>query len=277
MEIKSGDFVFLLSSDNKTFLIRAKEDKIFGTHLGNINLKDAIGKQYGEVIYSQLGKPFIILEPTLEDMMMKVRRLTQIIYPKDASLILLKTGISSGMRVIECGSGSGALTIALANAVAPNGKVYAYDRRGDFLENAKRNVKETGFSDYVDFKFREVEEGFDEEEVDIVVLDLPSPWEGVPYAAKSIRGGGRIASLSPTYNQVEKTAESLSKYGFVYIETIEVLVRKILVRTGKTRPAERMVSHTGYLTFGRKAHGLMNQYDDVIETKLQLLDTNEQG
>jgi tRNA (adenine57-N1/adenine58-N1)-methyltransferase len=157
------------------------------------------------------------------------------------------------MHVIECGTGSGALTIALANAVAPMGKVYAYDRREDFLENARKNVEEAGFSDFVEFKLREVEEEFDETEVDVVILDLPSPWEGVPAATRSIRGGGRIAIISPTYNQVEKTVESLRKSGFVYLETIEVLIRRILVRPGKTRPFERMVSHTGFLTFGRKA------------------------
>jgi tRNA (adenine57-N1/adenine58-N1)-methyltransferase len=253
MEIKPGDFVLLLSEDGKTFLMRVKEGKVFGTHLGNVSLGDAIGKRYGEAIYSQMGKPFLLLEPTLEDRMMKVKRLTQIIYPKDAALILVKTGVQSGMRVIECGTGSGALTIALANAVAPGGKVYTYDRRGDFLENARRNVEEAGFSDFVEFKLREVAEGFDETEVDIVVLDLPSPWEGIPATSRAIRGGGRIATLSPTYNQVEKTVESLKEEGFVFIETIEVLVRGILVRSGKTRPFERMVSHTGFLTFGRKA------------------------
>jgi tRNA (adenine57-N1/adenine58-N1)-methyltransferase catalytic subunit len=253
MKIKPGDFVLLLSSDNKTFLMRIKKEKVFGTHLGNVSLEDAIGKGYGETIYSQLGKPFLLLEPTLEDKMMKVKRLSQIIYPKDAALILIKTGVQSGMRVIECGTGSGALTIALANAVAPTGKVYTYDRREDFLENARRNVEEAGFPDFVEFKLRDVTDGFDETEVDIVVLDLPSPWEGVPAASLAIRGGGRIASLSPTYNQVEKTVESLKGNGFVYIETIEVLVRGILVRPDKTRPFERMVSHTAFLTFGRKA------------------------
>lgn len=262
MEIKPGDFVLLLSSDSKTFLMRVKEGKVFGTHLGNVSLGDAIGKRYGEAIYSQMGKPFLLLQPTLEDKMMKVRRLTQIIYPKDAALILIKTGVQSGMRVIECGAGSGALTIALANAVAPAGKVYTYDRREDFLENARRNVEEAGFSDFVDFKLREVAEGFDETEVDVVVLDLPSPWEGVPAASRAIRGGGRISSLSPTYNQVEKTVESLKGEGFVYVETIEVLVRGILVRPDKTRPFERMVSHTGFLTFGRKAVRVWNEEGD---------------
>ncbi|MER3448092.1 MAG: hypothetical protein C4291_15275 [Candidatus Dadabacteria bacterium] len=239
--------------------MRVKKRKVFGTHLGNVFLGDAIGKRYGEAIYSQTGNPFILLEPTLEDRMMKVKRLTQIVYPKDAALILVKAGVQSGMRVIECGAGSGALTIALANAVSPAGRVYTYDRREDFLDNARKNVDEAGFSNLVEFKLREVSDGFDETEVDIVVLDLPSPWEGVPAASRAIRGGGRVASLSPTYNQVEKTVESLKSEGFVYIETIEVLVRGILVRPDKTRPFERMVSHTGFLTFGRRAFHLKNE------------------
>ncbi len=253
MEIKHGDYVLLLSPDEKTFLVTVEEGKRMGTHLGELNLGEAIGREYGGTIYSNLNNPFILLEPTLEDRMMKVRRFTQIIYPKDAGLILLKTGIKPGMRVIECGSGSGALTIALANAVAPGGKVFTYDRSDRFLDNAKHNVENAGYGEFVEFKLREVWEGFDETDVDVVVLDLPSPWEGIPSAARSLRGGGRIASLSPTYNQVETCVEKLTEEGFVFLDTIEVLVRHIRVSTGKTRPFARMVSHTGFLTFGRKA------------------------
>jgi tRNA (adenine57-N1/adenine58-N1)-methyltransferase len=253
MKIKSGDCVLLLSPDNKTFLVDIREGKVFSTHLGNLNLGDAIGKGYGEVIHTQLGKQFFVLDPTLEDRMMKAKRLTQIIYPKDAALILLKTGIRPGFRVIECGVGSGVLTMALSNAVFPDGRIYSYDRREDLLDNAKRNVTEAGFGALVEFKLRDAKDGFDETDVDVVILDLPSPWEGVSSAAGSMRGGGRIASLSPTFNQVEKTVESLTNKGFINLETLEVLVRKFLVRSGKTRPFERMVSHTGFLTFGRKA------------------------
>lgn len=253
MNIKHGDYVLVLSPDEKTFLVTAEEGKRMGTHLGEINLGEAIGQEYGGTIYSNLNHPFILLEPTLEDRMMKVRRFTQIIYPKDAGMILLKTGIKPGMRVIECGSGSGALTIALANAVAPDGRVFTYDRSERFLDNAKKNVENAGYGEFVEFKQREVWEGFEETDADVVVLDLPSPWEGIPAAARSLRGGGRIASLSPTYNQVERCVEKLTEEGFVFLDTIEVLVRHIRVSTGKTRPFARMVSHTGFLTFGRKA------------------------
>ena len=252
MYINSGDQVLIISPDNKTYLVTVAEGKNMGTHLGELTLGDAIGKPYGDRIYSNMEHPFLLLEPTLEDKMMKVKRHTQIIYPKDAAFMILKTGIGSGMRVIECGAGSGSLTMALANAVAPDGMVFSYDVREKHLENARMNIENAGYADNVEFKLRQAQEGFDEDDVDVVVLDLPSPWDGIASAARALRGGGRIASLSPTYNQVEKCVENLEKHGFVYIETSELLLRHIRVSTGKTRPVDRMVSHTGFLTFGRK-------------------------
>ncbi len=262
MNINSGDQVLIISPDDKTFLLTVTEGKKMGTHLGEISLGDAIGKPYGDRIYSNLEHPFLLLEPTLEDKMMKVKRHTQIIYPKDAAFIILKTGIQSGMRVIECGTGSGSLTIALANAVAPNGTVFTYDSREKHLENARMNIENAGYSNNVESKLRVAQNGFDEEGVDVVILDLPSPWDGIPAAAKALRGGGRIASLSPTYNQVEKCVENLEEHGFVYIETMELLLRHIRVSAGKTRPVDRMVSHTGFLTFGRK---ILSKKEETID------------
>jgi tRNA (adenine57-N1/adenine58-N1)-methyltransferase len=265
MTINSGDQVLIISPDNKTYLVTVAEGKGMGTHLGELTLGDAIGKTYGDRIYSNLEHPFILLEPTLEDKMMKVKRHTQIIYPKDAAFIILKTGIQSGMRVVECGTGSGSLTMALANAVVPDGMVFTYDSREKHLENARKNIENAGYSDNVEFKLGVAQNGFDEEGVDVVILDLPSPWEGIPAAAKALRGGGRIASLSPTYNQVEKCVENLEEQGFVYIETVELLLRYIRVSTGKTRPVDRMVGHTGFLTFGRKTLSKKEFIDDSTE------------
>ncbi len=251
--LKRGDIVLLYSPDRKTYLISLIDDGRLGTHAGEIRHAEVLGKRYGEIVHSSTGRPFVILEPTLEDRMMKVQRLTQIIYPKDAGLILIKTGLHSGMRVIECGVGSGAATLCLATAVAPTGRVYAYDREERFLALARANVERAGLAHLVEFKARDVAEGFDEEEVDVVLLDLPSPWEGVPAARRALRGGGRLASLSPTFNQVERMVAVLDAEGFVMIETVEVLLRHLLVRPGKTRPFERMIGHTGFLTFARRA------------------------
>lgn len=254
MKIKAGDSVLLLSPDNRTFLLKVEEGKDFHTHKGIINLGELIGMDYGDLLVSSLDHNFITLEPTIDDRMMKVRRLTQIIYPKDAAIILLKASIKNGSRVIECGVGSGAMSIALASTVAPDGKVYTYERREEFILNARKNIENAGFGDFVEYKQRDCRDGFDEDEVDVVVLDLPSPWDGIPAAAKALRGGGRVVSLSPTVNQIEIAAEHLIKEGFVYPETFEILSRSYQVKSGKTRPRDRMIGHTGFITVARKAN-----------------------
>ena len=254
MKIKPNDQVLVLTPDNKTYLLKVERDKDFHTHKGILNFNDIVGKEFGDSINSSLDQKFILLEPTIEDKMMKVNRLTQIIYPKDAALIVLKSGIMSGSIVIECGVGSGALSISLANAVAPSGKIYAYDRRDKFLENAIRNLKDSGFDQYVEFKVKDAREGFDQRNVDVVVLDLPSPWDGIKSAYDALRGGGRIVSRSPTVNQVEEAVICMENEGFVFIETFETILRNYLVRPGKTRPIDRIVGHTGFLTVGRKAN-----------------------
>ncbi len=261
--IETGAHVLLLSPDRKTYLLNLVAGQKFGTHHGNLNHDSIIGKTYGDVVETSLGHRYLILEPTLEDRMMKVKRLTQIIYPKDAAYILMKTGMGPGMRVVECGAGSGSSTIAIANAIAPNGRLYVYDCHERFLRNAQINVERAGFGDLVEYRVKDVKGGFEERDVDVVLLDLPSPWEGVEPAREALRGGGRLASISPTYNQIEKMVAALERSGFVMIETVELLLRHILVREGKTRPFERVIGHTGFLTFGRRALGCL----DVADTE----------
>lgn len=255
MKIKPKDTVLLLSPDSKTFMVTVMEGKIFSSHLGIIEHDDVIGKSWGDRVVSKMGSEFYVLEPTVEDRLMKVKRLTQIVYPKDAAFIIFKTGIKSGSRVIETGLGSGALTIALANAVVPGGKIFTYEKKVEFIENAKKNIENAGYIDNVVFNLADARDGFGETDIDCVVLDLPFPWSVVPCAYKALQGGGRIASISPTFNQVEKTVESLEENGFVNIETLELILRNYQVKTGRTRPRDKMVGHTGFLTFARKGAG----------------------
>lgn len=255
MKIQDNDTVLLLSPDNKTFLVRVNKDERFSSHLGIIEFNDVIGKAPGDCVTSKLGCDFYILEPAVEDMVMKVKRLTQIVYPKDAAYIVFKTGIKSGSRVIETGLGSGALTIAIANAVYPGGKVYTYEKKQEFIDNAARNIDNAGLSDLVEYNLGDARDGFSETDADCVILDLPFPWAAIPNAFSALKGGGRIASISPTYNQVEKTVDSLNENGFVNIESLELIMRNLQVNSGRTRPRDRMVGHTGFLTFAIKGAG----------------------
>ena len=150
-------------------------------------------------------------------MVMKVKRKTQILYPKDIGIILTRANIFPGARVIESGAGSGALTTALANFVRPNGKVYSYDRNEEFLENAKKNVEKYGLSEWVEFKLREVTDSYDEKEVDFVMIDIGSQWDLIDAAYKALKGGSRLATICPTFEQLTKTVFTLEEKGFIYV------------------------------------------------------------
>ncbi|MEM2843612.1 MAG: tRNA (adenine-N1)-methyltransferase [Candidatus Bathyarchaeia archaeon] len=251
-EVHEGDYVLLYFDEKRKWLVKVLEGREFHTHKGIIKLSNLINHRFGERIESSLKVDFWILKPTLYDYIMHAERPTQIIYPKDIGLILVKLDISSGKKVIEAGTGSGALTMALANAVKPSGIVYTYEVEDRFIESAKRNLKKANLLDYVIIRKKSVKEGFIERNVDAIVMDISEPWEVVPKAFEALKNGCSLASFSPTINQVEKTVEALKKAGFIDLSTIECLVRELRVEPGKTRPFTRMIGHTGYLTFARK-------------------------
>lgn len=243
----------LFWDQRRQWLLRAERNRQFHTHKGVVNLLDVIGRRYGEKVRSSLGLDFLILRPTTYDFLAHVSRPTQIMYPKDIGFVLLKLGISSGKTVVEAGTGSGAMTIALANAVRPAGHVYSYEIRASFLESAERSLRRAGLEEYVTLKHRDAKDGFDEREVDAVLIDLGDPWTVIPQAWEALCGGAPIASFSPTMNQVEKTVLGL-RGKFANIQSYECLLREIRAEEGKTRPATIMVGHTGYLTFANKVY-----------------------
>jgi len=251
--IGEGSDVFLYLDRKRTYLVKVEAEKSFHTHKGYIQLGDLIGKEYGTRIVSSMGIEFVALKPTLRDHIFKTSRRTQISYPKDISLIIMYSGIGPGSRVVEAGTGTGALTSAIAHYIRPSGRVYTYEVRQEFQKNAKKNLERAGLLDYVDLKEGDITEGIEEKELDAVILDLATPWLVVPHAYTALKGSGVLVSFSPTIDQVVKVVEALTEQGFVGIETVESLVRFMQVARGKTRPQTVMTGHTGYVTFARKA------------------------
>ena len=251
--ISEGDDVFLYLDRKRTYLVRVEADKSFHTHKGYIQLGDLVGKEYGTRILSSMDIYFVALKPNLRDQIFKSSRRTQISYPKDIALIILYSGIGPGSRVVEAGTGTGALTSALAHYIKPAGRVFTYEVRQEFQQNAKKNLERGGLLDYVELKEGDVTEGIEEKDLDAVILDMATPWLVVPHAYTALKGSGVVVSFSPTIDQVVKVVEALTDYGFVCIETVETLIRFMQVERGKTRPQTVMTGHTGYLTFARKA------------------------
>jgi len=251
--ISEGDDIFLYLDRKRTYLVRVEAEKSFHTHKGYIQLGDLIGKEYGTRIASSMDIEFVALKPTLRDHIFKTSRRTQISYPKDIALIIMYSGIGPGSRVVEAGTGTGALTSAIAHYIKPAGRVYTYELRQEFQKNAKKNLERAGLLDYVELKEGDITEGIEEKDLDAVILDMATPWMVVSHAYTALKGSGVLVSFSPTIDQVVKVVEALTDYGFVCIETVETLIRFMQVVRGKTRPQTVMTGHTGYLTFARKA------------------------
>lgn len=250
-QIREGDQVLLYQDPRRKWATVISRTR-FHTHKGFLDLEELVGRRYGDSVKTSLGGLLWVFKPRVLDLVESFDRPTQILYPKDMGYALYQLGVKPGDRVLEVGTGSGAMTASLAQAIQPNGHVYSYEMRQDFLKTALGNIAKTGLSPFVTFHNQDASEGFEEEEADAAVLDLGDPWRIVGAAWKALRGGGILAGFTPTVNQLEKLAETLRVRGFLVLEAAEVLLRQLKTETGKVRPESRMVGHTAYVTIARK-------------------------
>ena len=219
---------------------------------GVIDLSGQIGAPPGGAL-EWLGKRYRLVRPSLADLFQTLRRGAQIITPKDAVRLLYLAAVAPGSRVAEAGAGSGAMTIALAHAVGPAGHVTSFDRRREFLDAAKSNVTRAGLADRVTFRERDVaRDGIDADGLSSIVLDLPEPWAVLASAREALVEGGYVATYTPTYNQLERTVQTLRSLGFDEVQALELSERGLHVGDGGTRPAFEMLGHTGFLAAGRR-------------------------
>lgn len=247
-----GEVVLVRRREGDSYLLplRATPQSVEG--VGVIDLSGQIGAVPGGAI-EWAGATYRVLRPSLADILRQLRRRAQIITPKDAQQLLFLAQVAPGARVAEAGAGSGALTVVLAHAVGPGGHVVSYDRRADFLEVARRNVAQAGFSDRVRFVERDVVvDGFDESGLDGIVLDVPEPWGVLEAARSALAIGGAVATYTPTYNQLEHTVRMLRRLGFEEVRSVELLERMLHVGEGGTRPEFDMLGHTAFLTGARR-------------------------
>ncbi len=250
MPLSEEDFVLLFDGEKK-YLVQLKSRR-FSTNRDSLDLGDLFNKDYGSVVYGLKGTKFYLLKPTINDFIKNLERKTQIIYPKDLGYILLKLGVGPNKKILECGSGSGGLTLALAYMVGDNGKVISYEREERFYEVVKRNLERFGLLHRVELRLKEVKEDFEERDVDAVFLDVKEPWLILKAAWEALKPGHPLGILVPTTNQVVILLKEIAKLPFTAIEVAEILLRKYKPNPDRLRPEDRMVAHTGYLIFATK-------------------------
>lgn len=239
----------ILDERGKKYLL--KEDKEFQSDLGIVSAEQIANSEIGDELKSHLDHTFKIVKPNVNDFIDLMDRRCSILIQKDIGSVLAHTGLGAGDRVVDAGTGAGAIALNFGNVVGSEGKVYTYEIREDFAEVAKKNIENFGITN-IEVKNKDIKEGIDEDNLDLIFLDLPKPFEIFEDVYNSLKVGGWLTVYAPYIDQAEVSYRIAKKLGFYNIDIIEILERGLEVRQQGVRPKTRMVGHSGYLLFARK-------------------------
>ena len=251
---RPDEAVIFIDRKDREYLARLDRNKAISIRGGKISVEEIIGLDEGTLIHSSLNEAFLVLRPSLPQLIPNLPRNAQVIYPKDIGPILVWADVFPGARVIEGGVGAGALTMALLRAVGSDGQVISYEIREDFAQMARKNVaKYLGPAPHWTLKIADISLCLDDSDVDRVILDLPEPWQVLEGAGKALRSGGILLCYLPTVLQVKTLVDALRDHRrFACIETMETMMRFWHIKGASVRPQHRMVAHTGFVTVARR-------------------------
>lgn len=250
MKIKNNELIILFNPKMQ-FKIIFQPDLEFSTHKGMIKFPKTL--KYGQVLTTNKNISFVVLHANLEDKMLKVTRSTTIVYPKDLGMILTELGIASGKKIIEIGTGSGALTFTLANIVGARGKIDSIDISEEKQKQGKKNFALYGEFNNTTWHIIDLaQEKLAISPADAIFIDIPEPWALIKEIRSLLKDGHGIGLLCPTFEQVKATANALNEFGFTRIRCKELIERTIYVRERSTRPADMFKGHTAFYLFAEK-------------------------
>lgn len=238
----------LIAKSGRKFYVK-DTDSDMHTQFGFVSFKDMQKASDGDVLKTNTGKEMSIFTPSFIDVYEKIKRSAQIIPLKEIGLIISETGLSPNWKIVDSGSGSGALCCFLAHLVS-EGKVYTYDIREDHALLCQKNIELFDLKN-ITCKVHDVYTGFPQKDADLITLDLPEPWLAVGHAKDALKIGGFLVSYSPCVPQMADFVNSLPK-GVSHIKTIEIIEREWEISGRKVRPVTAAIGHSGFLTFARR-------------------------
>lgn len=255
MTFSDGEPALLIDSKGRHFLLRLEPGRMFQYHKGMVAHDDLIGAEEGSWVASSAGGRMLLLRPRLADYILKMKRAAQVVYPKDIGPILVFADIAPGMTVLEAGTGSGALTLAISRAVGPDGRVVSVEIRDDHGAHARKAIQRWygEIPAHIELVVGDVADEVERVRPERIVLDIPEPWHVIEIAARHQPTGGILCTYLPTVPQVQTTVETAQRLGvFAEIEVKEFLFRDWNVSGRSVRPDHNMVGHTGFLVFMRR-------------------------
>ena len=250
-----GDRVQLTDAKGKLYSITLTAGAEWHTHKGMLKHDEIVGLPEGSLVSTNQELKFQAFRPLLADYVLSMPRGATIVYPKDAAMILGVADIKPGVRVLEAGVGSGALSISMLRAIGNEGYLHSVEIREDFAKISESNV-----TNYFKAKPNNwqltvgaLQDQIFESEFDRVILDMLAPWDCLDVAAKALVPGGVFMSYVATTTQLSKIAEAIKDCGFfTEPESSETIVRGWHHEGLAVRPQHRMIGHTGFLVFARR-------------------------
>ncbi len=252
--LQPGDSVLFIDHKEREYIRILHPGSVIALRGGNIPAEQFIGLSEGSLVQVGQSERFRILRPTYARLIPNLPRQAQVIYPKDVGPILLWGDVFPGARVLEVGSGPGALSIALLRAVGPEGHLLTVDIRADHCKMARNNVKRfIGPTPNWTLAQADAYQGLPVREVDRILIDLPEPWQVLPHAREVVRPGGVLVGYLPTVLQVKALVDALyADPRFDCVEVMENMLRFWHVKDRSIRPEHRMVAHTGFIIVARR-------------------------
>ncbi len=245
-----NQLIVIKTSKNK-YLSVVENDKEFITNEGKFKFSDL--KKIPSIVTTTTGIDFQIYTPTYKEFVLLMKRGPQIIYPKDVGQIIVESNLHNSSRVLEIGSGSGALTLYLYSLLQNSGKLYSLDSSKINQRRANKTISRylsTYSKDTVDVNF--INEKLDkfnfknlEDKIDAIITDVPEPWDF--FINNKIDTNLNWVSYLPSMSQIIRINETLKEKNFQDIEVKEVILRDWIIDKKVVRPTNKLVSHTGFL------------------------------
>jgi len=245
-----NQLIVIKTSKNK-YLSVVESGKEFITNEGKFKFSDL--KKIPSIITTTTGIDFQIYTPTYKEFVLLMKRGPQIIYPKDVGQIIVESNLHNSSKILEIGSGSGALTLYLYSLLQNSGKLYSLDSSKINQRRANKTISRylsTYSKDTVDVNFiNEKLDNFNfknlEDKIDAIITDVPEPWDF--FINNKIDTNLNWVSYLPSMSQIIRINETLKEKNFQDIEVKEVILRDWIVDKKVVRPTNKLVSHTGFL------------------------------
>ncbi len=205
----------------------------------------------GTVLVTNKDVPLHVLDATFIDKYRKLKRGPQIIPLKDLGFIAAEVGIGNDWIIVDAGAGSGGSACFFAN-LCSNGHIYTFDIREDHHAIVQHNIASLGLKN-ITAALGNICDGIPYKNVDLVLLDIPSPWEALHSAVTALKHGGWLISYSPTIPQVMDFVTVTEQHNnLLLLKTCEIAEREWDVIGRKVRPKSQSIGHSGFLTFLRR-------------------------